>query len=326
MAIDLSNHAPIQSVPTRQSFGQRLRQEAPPGSAWNDPRRLSRGLGWFSIGLGLAEILAPSLVASISGTRNHRGLTRFYGLRELAAGYGILNQPANPGPWLWSRVAGDIVDLATLGAALTDEENDRGKTLFAFASVAGVTALDVLCARHFSGESAPSEGALHVEHSIIINRTPQDVYNFWHDFEKLPRFMSYLQSVRTTGDRQSHWIARAPGDVPVEWDAEVVDDVPGQRISWQSLPSSSVNNSGSVEFEEAPNGRGTFVHVQIDFGNTAHALGAAIAALMGKHPEQIVNKDLRRLKALLETGEILTTEGQPSGRTSSTTWLDSIAR
>lgn len=287
-----------------------------------DPKRLARGLGWFSIGLGLAELIAPRAIARLTGTRNHSGLLRSYGLREIAAGAGILTS-SEPGPWLWARVAGDALDLASLGSALTDSRNSAGLTLFGIASAAGVTALDVLCAQRLTEKTTSSGRA---ESSIIINRPPEEVYGFWRHLENLPRFMMHLDQVRTMDDRRSHWVVRTPGKATIEWDAEITEDRPNERISWRSLPRSDVRNSGSVEFEEAPGGRGTIVRVQMDFGNPAHALAASAAALMGKHPEQILNKDLRRCKQLIETGEIITTEGQPAGRRSGSTWLDYVAR
>lgn len=105
--------------------------------------RLARGLGWFSLGLGLAELISPENIASITGTRVRKPLIRAYGVREIAAGVGILADK-RPGRWLWSRVAGDAVDLATLGK--TVRRKKLAKAIFAIASVAGITALDVVCA------------------------------------------------------------------------------------------------------------------------------------------------------------------------------------
>lgn len=107
---------------------------------------LATFLGVFSVGLGLAELLAPHRVAELSGVRYPR-LLQLYGARELAAGLGILLN-RNPAMWLNARVAGDGLDLATLAAAYADgTAEDRPKVLAAAAAVAGVTALDILCAR-----------------------------------------------------------------------------------------------------------------------------------------------------------------------------------
>jgi hypothetical protein len=107
---------------------------------------ITTGLGVFSVSLGLAELLAPYAFADAVGTRRGAGLLRAYGLREIGAGVGILTQ-ARKGPWLWSRVGGDVLDLATLCADLPDADDDRrAKLLASVAAVIGVTVLDVYAA------------------------------------------------------------------------------------------------------------------------------------------------------------------------------------
>ncbi len=287
-----------------------------------DPQKLARGLGWFSIGLGAAELLAPRAISRLVGARNSRRLVRAWGAREMAAGIGILTA-TRPAPWLWARVAGDALDLTSLGGTLASPKAERGRTIFGIASVAGVTALDVMCAREVRG--AQWRRGARAEASMIVNRSPEECYRFWRNFENLPRFMSYLQSVAVSGERTSHWIARLPGGRRIGWDAVIVTDLPNRRISWRSLPGSELSNSGSVEFESARGDRGTIVRVQIDYGNRLHAAASAAAALVGKHPEDLIRKDLHRFKQAVETGEVITTEGQPAGRRSSVTWLDRIA-
>jgi uncharacterized membrane protein len=288
-----------------------------------DEDALARGLGWFSIGLGLVEVLAPRKVTGLVGSRGNNSLVRAYGLREIASGVGILSQPHQPG-WMLARVAGDVMDLVALGSAFNRRSTDKGRALLGIASVAGVAALDVLCAKRLMerGEC----GAIHVEGTVIINRRPDDVYRYWRDFENLPHFMSHLKTVRTTGDRRTHWVAQGPGGATVSWDAETTEDLPN-RISWRALPGSEAMHSGTVEFQPATGARGTRVRVHMDFGNALQAAGFAFASLIGKNPEQMVNKDLRRLKQVMETGEVLRTEGQSSGRKDgSPTWLDNLAR
>src|SRR5258705_6364945 len=143
--------------------------------------RLATGLGCFSIGFGLAELLAPGTVANIAGvSKKHTRLIRLYGLREIATGVGIFSQ-RRPSEALWSRVAGDALDLATLGNALTSQEAKRGRVAFATASVLGVTALDLVCAQQLS----KGRKGIHARSSIIVNRTPDEVYEFWHNVTNL---------------------------------------------------------------------------------------------------------------------------------------------
>jgi len=284
-----------------------------------DENRLARGLGWFSVGLGMAELVAPRAISRLVGTGNHKTLTRAYGLREITAGIGILSSQ-RPAGWLWTRVAGDMIDLASLGAAVESPHNERGRAIFGLASVAGVTVLDVLCARRLSQQKARAAA------SIIVDSSPEECYRFWRTLENLPRFMEYLESVRVTGPTHSHWIANGPGNVPVEWDAEIIDDVPNHRLSWRSLPGADVTNSGTVEFDPATGRRGTIVRVRMDYGNQVLAIAAKLAGIAGRDPEQMIRKELRRFKQIIEIGEAITTEGQPAGRRSSVTWLDKIAR
>src|SRR6185312_9712384 len=141
----------MSATPQRFSNGESYAAErAEPGMPKSGATRLARGLGWFSIGLGLTELLAPRAIASISGVSNkHTGLIRLYGLRELAAGVAIFSQK-KPTEAVWSRVAGDALDLVSLGVACTAPDAKRGRITFATANVAAVTALDVICAMQLS--------------------------------------------------------------------------------------------------------------------------------------------------------------------------------
>jgi uncharacterized membrane protein len=292
---------------------------------WNE-EKIARGLGWFSIGLGLAEIAAPRGLAKLIGVRgDHSDLLRLLGIREIASGIGILaeRRPARPlAAWMWSRVGGDAMDLALLGAALKSRRSSQGKVVAATAAVAGVTALDLICSLQLSRRdgAASRSRAIRVAQAITINRSPEEVYRFWRDFQNLPRFMKRLESVQATGDKRSHWVAKAPAGTTVEWDAEITEDRPNELIAWRSLEGADVDNVGSVRFERAPGGRGTVVKVNMQYSPPAGAIGAGVAKLFGEDPEWQIKNALRRFKQLMETGEIITTEGQPAGRSSSVSW------
>lgn len=280
-------------------------ERSEPGMPKSGPKRLARGLGWFSIGLGLAELLAPKAIASISGVSNkHTGLIRLYGLRELAAGVAIFSQK-EPAAGLWSRVAGDALDLASLGVAFTSPDAKRGRVAFATANVLAVTALDLIAAKQLSTSSP----GVHAKASCIVNRAPEEVYGFWRRFENLPRFMKHLESVEELGDGRSRWKARGPAGTEVEWDATIIADVPGEVITWRSLEDSDVDNAGAVRFEAAPGGRGTIVKVNIHYNPPAGVIGATVAKLFGEEPEQQLDDDLRRFKQVLEVGEVVVSEG-----------------
>ncbi len=149
--------------------------------------------------------------------------------------------------------------------------------------------------------------------SLVINSSPEELYNFWHDFENLPRFMRHLESVRVTGEGRSHWVATAPGGTTVEWDAEVTEDRPGELIAWRSTEGSDVYNTGSVKFERAPGDRGTIVRVEIDYAPPGGRIGAAVAKLFGEDPQQQIDSDLRRFKQVVETGEVVISDATLPG-------------
>ena len=284
--------------------------------------RLTRGLGWFSIGLGLPQIAAPGGFARLIGAPdddNCRAVLCAVGLREIGAGVGILTRP-RPAGWLWARVAGDLMDLALLGTALTSKRAQQGRLMAATVAVVGVTALDLFGAVQLSRGSgtawqrAKEDRAMHVKKAITVNRPPEEVYTFWHDFRNLPRFMKHLEDVQMTDNGRSHWKAKAPAGTTVEWDAVVVDDRPNELIAWRSLDGADVDNSGSVRFAPAPGGRGTEVRVELQYNPPGGALGATIAKLFGEEPEQQVQSDLRRFKQVLETGEVVYSEATVHGR------------
>jgi hypothetical protein len=126
---------------------------APPDTRYVPGNSLARFLGYFSIGLGLAEILYPRDVARLSGIRQ-QGLLQAFGVREIVCGIGILVS-SRPTQWLWARVAGDALDLATAGGNFIEAGGDRrGRLLATVAALAGVTALDVLCAGQLTAAAA----------------------------------------------------------------------------------------------------------------------------------------------------------------------------
>jgi uncharacterized membrane protein len=274
--------------------------------------RLARGLGWFSIGLGLAEVTMPGALGKIIGVRDHSRLMRSMGLREIAAGVGILAQ-RRPADWMWTRVGGDMLDLALLGAAFGSNRFGKGRLSAATVAVAGITALDMLCTRQLVQAITKD---VHVTEAIAVNRPVEECYRFWRDFESLPRFMGHLESVRETQDGKTHWIARAPAGMKLEWEAQLTQDVPNERIGWRSLEDAVVQTAGHVQFNRAPGGRGSIIRVSLHYKAPAGEIGAMIAKLFGQEPGLQVRKDLRQFKQMIETGEISTTKGQASGRDS----------
>ena len=287
--------------------------------------QLAKALGWFSIGLGLAQLIAPRDVSRAIGVRESPKLMRSLGAREIASGVGILSQ-RRPANWLWSRVAGDAMDLVLLGAAARAPGSLRNRLGWATAAVAGVAVLDLLSSidntqRKQMGQGPTVTGEVRLEKSITVNRSPEECYRFWHDFTAFPHFMKHLESVELTGDNRMHWKAKGPAGSTVEWDAELIADEPGQHLAWRSLEGSQVDNEGVVRFEPASGGRGTILRVMMSYKPPGGLAGALVAKMFGEEPSQQIDEDLRRFKWLIETGEIPTTVGQSSGERSTTARL-----
>jgi uncharacterized membrane protein len=277
----------------------------------DDAERVARGLGWFSIGLGLAQITAPRRVARMIGVDDgeaNRDTMLAIGVRELASGVGILTRERPVGP-VWTRVGGDVMDLALLGRALRSDDAQRNRLTAAAAAVVGLTILDILAGQSLARESGTHPAArwprgIRVRKAITIDRPRDEVYRFWRNLENLPRFMQHLERVRVLDARHSRWTARARAGASVEWTAELIDDQPNELIVWRSVDGATIPNTGSVQFTPAPHG-GTAVLVELRYQPPGGRLAAIIAKLFGDEPDTQVGSDLRRLKQVLELGEVV---------------------
>ena len=273
---------------------------------------LATFLGWFSVGLGAAELLAPSAVARAIGVRPSpawNGLLQLFGIRELSTGAGILKNPGSK-EWVGMRVGGDALDLVTLGVALSQSVHPA-RTLAAMGVVLGATLLDIagserlaerrkLPARARAGTPEPI-----VLRSITIGRPVEDVYAFWNDFANFPRFMQHVESVEVLDDKRSRWRATGPAGTRAEWIAEIVERRAGELIAWQTVDEPTLYHSGKVTFRAAPRGEGTVVTVEMRYAPPGGPLGAALLKLFRKEPGQQVIDDLRRFKQVMEVGEVL---------------------
>lgn len=169
--------------------------------------------------------------------------------------------------------------------------------------------------RHIGEDQAVSvpfgEGVC-IEESVIIDKSPEELYTFWRNLENL-RFIKQLEAVYVLDDLHSHWIVRAPAGQKIQWDAEIINEIPNRLIGWRSLANADVPNAGSVHFDPAPDGRGTIVQVEIEYQPPIARVGDAVAKLLGQDAGQLVRENLKRFKALMETGEMATIPGQPQG-------------
>jgi len=246
---------PIKSAPQHYSETQRTEKD-----------RLTQFLGWFSVALGAAEILAPGGIARAIGIDEdeHRTLLRVYGVREMAAGLAILSRP-KPTYWMWNRVIGDAIDLASLGKAMSNPENDKSRLTAATLAVLGVTALDIISSTrltrigaenvgHDEGSFAVDEGRdgmAVVSASITVNKPIREVYSFWKRPQNFPSFMDAVDSVQPIGGDLYHWKIEAPAGLTVEWDAAIVTDTPNEMISWRSVDAADIENTGTVRFRRS---------------------------------------------------------------------------
>ncbi len=157
---------------------------------------------------------------------------------------------------------------------------------------------------------------VHVQKTFTIMKPANEVYAFWRKFDNLPRIMTHLEDVRAIDRRYSHWKARGPMNMTLEWDAEIIDERENEFIVWRSCAGSDIENRGSVQFFPTLNGEATEISVALDYEPPAGKAGVLFARIFGADPEQQVREDLRAFKALMEAGEIPTIEGQPHGRRS----------
>lgn len=157
------------------------------------------------------------------------------------------------------------------------------------------------------------ETTTEVTKSVTINKSADELYSFWRDFENLPKFMNHLESVKVINQKKSEWTAKAPLGTQVTWEAQISQDVENELIAWRSIEGSQIPNTGSVEFKPTKD-RGTVVKVIIRYEPPAGKIGELAAKILTEEPDTQVSEDLRRFKNLMESGEIVQVEGQTSGR------------
>jgi uncharacterized membrane protein len=282
-------------------------------------QRIARALGWFSLGLGAIQLIAPRRLLALVGipaTNAARvAITRLIGVREVGVAPWLLVR-TRPARWLWARVAGDAMDLALMARAVRAADTHRPAVIAATAAVAAVSAVDVaaaVMAQRQSGGGRDANRHKRVIRAVTVNRAPAELYRFWRNLENLPRVMPHLEAVEERGGTTSHWIARAPMGARVEWDAEITEDTTDTLVSWRSLPGADVHNAGTVRFTPAPGARGTEVTVEMEYEPPGGIVGVVAAKLTGEDPEQQVSDALRRFKQVMETGEPILSDATAEG-------------
>jgi uncharacterized membrane protein len=151
-----------------------------------------------------------------------------------------------------------------------------------------------------------------IDESVTVQASPSALFAFWRNPEHLPKVFPHLTKVEALDAERSRWTLRGPMGVPVSWDARIVNEIPHEKIGWESLPGADVASAGSVTFRPLMRG-GTEIRVVMQYDPPAGKLGASLAWLLGRNPSADVRESLRALKRTIETGETPTTEGQPAG-------------
>lgn len=193
---------------------------------------------------------------------------------------------------------------AAAGAALLY----RGATGFcAVNSAIGRDSAHVPLADRYSDTRQRLGGSrgIKVEETVIVNRPVAEIYRYWRNFENLPKFMDHLEMVAVREGGISHWVAKGPAGLRVEWDARIINEIQNRLIAWQSLEGSMIATAGSVHFDDLGNGR-TAVRVNFQYDPPAGKVGAAVARFFGEEPSLQVHHDLHRFKQLMETGQLVT--------------------
>lgn len=148
-----------------------------------------------------------------------------------------------------------------------------------------------------------------VRQQVTVNRPVGELYRFWRNVENLPRVMTYLEDVKSLGDRRSHWVAKGPAGQRIEWDAEVTDARENELVAWRSIEGSEVPNEGSVRFTRSTDGNGTVIDVALTYHPPGGKAGAAVAKLFGREPAQEIRRDLDHFKERVESGNLILSSG-----------------
>jgi uncharacterized membrane protein len=191
--------------------------------------------------------------------------------------------------------------LAGAAASLAAELLYRGVTGFCPVYAAlGINSSPPL-GSHNPNASVPYGRGVRVEQSIAVARPARELYDYWRRLDTLPQFMRHIEEVTTLTDSRSRWRVRAPIGSRITWEAEIINDIPGQIIGWRSLPGSAIHHAGSVHFDQRDHL--TEVRVVLEYAPPARYVGASVARILGEEPYKQIEEDLRRFKAILERGE-----------------------
>lgn len=252
--------------------------------------KLATGLGYFSLGLGAAQLVSPSGVNRLIGVgddAHSRFWQRVVAAQELSAAAGILGQ-RRPVQWLWGRSAADVVHLTMLARCWHRRPASPARLAAAIGSVIGTFALDTCAsARMTSQPQSTRQGApVNTKASITVGGAREEVQRSWQEFERSGDPVSRLGPI------------------------EVVEVQPGHSTRFRIADPAS---TGIARFVDAPGNRGTEIHLELDDGASGGRVGEVVKRVSGEDPQQRARDDLRRFKQFAEAGEIVRSDGAPEG-------------
>jgi hypothetical protein len=255
--------------------------------------RLQTGLGWFSLGLGTAQLLAPGVVNRAIGLRDDgrsRLGQRLVGAQELAAAAGILG-PGPTTPWLWARTSGDVLHITMLARAARGRGEHPQRLAGTLASLVGCLATDAYASVRATKqpERAGRAPNMRGKATITVGEERESAMRRWRTFEEGPDEHARLGPI------------------------EMLEEVPGRSLGFRTTDAAEVRATGAVVFADAPHGRGTEIHLDLEYTVPAGAVGAAVQKVAGSDPLQAARDDLRRFKQLVEAGEVARSDGAPTG-------------
>lgn len=191
--------------------------------------------------------------------------------------------------------------LGVLAGALGAELVYRAAT--GFCPIYGALGIDTAdgYGEHNPNASVPYGRGVRVEQTVTVAKPARELYAFWRRLETLPQFMRHVEEVTALTDIRSRWRVRAPIGSRATWEAEIINDIPGQLIGWRSLPGSAIHHAGSVHFDSRDGL--TEVRVVLEYAPPARYVGASIARILGEDPHRQIADDLQRFKAIVERGE-----------------------
>ena len=141
---------------------------------------------------------------------------------------------------------------------------------------------------------------IHIRESVTINAPAEQIYRFWRQLDRLPEVMPHLAKVEQLDTKRSRWTAKAFDQVPITWDAEIINEVPFETIGWKTLPGQAIQNAGSVTFKPSRGNGGTEVRVHLQYAAPGGKAASWLAWMAGQDPAKYTREGLHALKRQLE--------------------------